>query len=320
MKKFLNSLLVLVIVFAVIFVLAKDLILKTAIEQSITRLTGFNTTIASLHYSFPSTIHIKGLEVQNPPGFQDKTFVNIPEIYGALKLGELLQSKKIHLPEVRLNIQEVHIEKNAKGVSNVEMLSSVGGQATAPKPVVSIPPADEKRLPFQLDRLELTIRNVSYEDRSGIIGAAPIPGKRIAVDVNVQKEIFNNITNAKTLVNLILVKVLNSATLGRILNIDPKQLLGDNVGKALSSGQTILTTQAAAVTTQVSGIANKAVTQVNDSEVAKKASALVGSTAGKAENILGATAGAAKTQVSGLLGKLKTLESGTANKSTEQTQ
>jgi hypothetical protein len=305
MQKILGAILGILIVLVAGVVLAKDIILKTAIEQSVTHVTGFKTTIHSLKYNLPSTIHIEGLQIRNPQGFEAETLIQMPEIFAHLELQQLLSSKKIHLPEVRLNIQEVHIEKNPQGVSNIELLSSVGGKQPTPAKPAETKPAGEA-MPFQLDKLVLTIRNVTYADRSGLIAKAPLPGKALAVDLNVQEEVFTNITDPKMLVNLILVKILNSATLGRILNIDPKQLLGDNAAQILNSGQQVLNQQVA----RVGALADQATTQVLDNQVTKKAEALVGSSATEAKKVLGSTTGAAKEQVSGLFGKIKSLQPG----------
>ncbi len=318
MSKILGSILAILVAVVIVLALAKDAIIKTVMEQAVTGMTGFKTTVESVKYDFPSTIQISGLDIKNPQGFKAKTFVNIPEIFVSLHLSELIKSRKIHLPEVRLNLQEVNIEKNEKGVSNVELLTSVGGkqgQTQAPEQ-----PAQIKKvaLLFQLDRLVLTIRNVSYEDRSGLIGSAPIPGKKLAVDLNVQQEVFTNITDPQQLVNVILVKILNSATLGRILNIDPSKLLGDNVNKVLMSGQELVNQQAAVVTKQVGNLANQATSAVGDNQVTQKAEALVHGSLDGAKNVLGDTAGSAKDQVSGLFGKLKALQPG--DKTAEKTQ
>lgn len=309
MGKIIGSILGILILLAVVVVVGRNTILKVAIEQSVTRVTGFKTTVQEIKYDLPSTILIKGLDIKNPKGFEAETFVNIPEIYASLNAGELISAKKVHLPEVRLNIQEVHIEKNAEGVSNVELLSSVGGKPAAagkPAPAKPAPTGKQEVTPLQLDKLVLTIRDVSYEDRSGLIGKAPLPGKKLAVDVNVKEEVFMNITDPKALVNLILAKILNSATLGRILDIDPKQLLGDNAQQILNSGQQLLTENAA----KLGDVAGQASSMVTNSEVTKKAEALVGDSAATAKNVLGNTTTAAKDQVSGLFGKLKTLQPG----------
>ena len=102
---------------------------------------------------------IQGLKIKNPPGFEQKVFADVPEIFVSLDLGPLLRGELLHLPEVRLHVQEINIEKNEKGVSNVSLLSAVGGQAKkAP------PPVPGKSMPFMLDRLELFTQAVSLGD------------------------------------------------------------------------------------------------------------------------------------------------------------
>ncbi|HXV28097.1 MAG TPA: AsmA family protein [bacterium] len=295
--KFLRFLLIVLIVLAVFLFVAKDWVIKAGIEQGVTALTGFKTSVKSLKYDFPSTIHIKELKIRNPKGFEEETFASIPEIYISLVLSELLQGKRLHLPEVRLNVQEIHLEKNKEGVSNVELLSSVGGKP-GEKPAAKPKEEGEKKppMPFLLDRLELSVRDVSYEDRSAVMGVAPVPGKKIAVDLNLQNQVFTDITDPLVLVNVILMKILNSATFGKLLNINPQDLLGENLTGVLSSGQELVGKQAAAVTQQLGSVTGGAASAVTESETAKKAGSLVGD-----------SLGGAKDQVSGLFGKIKSL-------------
>ncbi len=293
MKKFLSILIAFVVVAAVFLILAKDWVIKAAMEQAVTHLTGFKTTVDSLKYDFPSTIQIQGLEVQNPKGFEEKIFASIPEIYISLVLPEILQGKRTHLREVRLNVQEVHIEKNKEGVSNVELLSSVGGkpgQKPQAKPERQEKAEKKPPMPFLLERMELSVRNVSYEDHSGLVGIAPVPGKKLAVDLNLQNEVFTNITDPLVLVNVVLVKILNSATFGKLLNISPSDLLGENLTGVLSSGQEFVGQQATALREQVGTV---------QSDVTKQA-----------ESLVGETTSSAKEQVSGLFGKIKSFAPG----------
>jgi hypothetical protein len=305
MKLIRNLLVFLVVTVAVVF-LARNAILKAAIEQGVTVVTGFKTTVAGIKYDFPSRIHIQGLEIQNPAGFNEKVFTNIPEIYVDLILPELLQGKGLHLPEVRLNLQEVHIEKNEKGVSNIELLSSVGGSQTKPSGAPAKPAPGEKKpaLPFQLDKLELTIRNVSFEDRSGLLGAATVVPKKVSVDLNVNKEIFTNIADPMTLVNVIVMKIVKGATFGNLLNLDPSKLMNESLSSAMSSGQEMLNKQTAALQQQTSALLQSQTTQ--------KAGALLDSSLQSTQGALGDTTAAAKEKLSGLFGKVKSLQSGEA--------
>ncbi len=310
MKLIRNLLIFLVVIVAVAF-LMRNTILKAAIEQGVTSVTGFKTKVDSVKYDFPSTIQIQGLEIQNPAGFKEKVFTSIPEIYADLVFLELVQGKRIHLREVRLSLQEIHIEKNEKGVSNIELLSSVGGSQAKPGGPAKPAPAEKKpAMPFLLEKLELTIRNVSYEDHSGALGAAPVVPKRVAVDLNVDKELFANIQDPQTLVNLIVVKIVRGATFGNLLNLSPDKLLGENFNAIMSSGQQLIGQQAQALQNQLGSVSNQATSLVNQSQVAQKAGALVDSSMQNAQGALGDSATAAKDKLSGLFGKVKSLQSG----------
>lgn len=312
MKKFLSSLFILILAVVVFVAVGKDWILKTAIEQGVTRITGFHTEVASLKFNFPSTIHIQGLKIENPSSFKEKTFVDIPEIYVSVVLDEVLKGKRIHLPEVRLNIQEVNLEKNEKGISNVELLSSIGGGGAAKQNAPATGSKKEQKqlsMPFLLEKLVLTIRTVSYDDRSGLVGAVPIPGKKLKIDLNVEQQVFENITDPNALVNLILAKVLNSATLGRLMNIDPQALIGDSLSGVKNAGTELIGKSSEYAAKGIEDVTSQAKNLADKTEVTRKAEALLGTTAGKTTEALGDAAGAAKHQVSGLLGKLKSAAS-----------
>ncbi len=296
MKKRIISFVLALVVGIPFLAVAKDVLLKLAAEQIVTRITGFKTTLSSLHYGIPSTIQIKGLKIENPSEFQERTFVNIPEIYGSLSLSELIQHKRIHLPEVRLNVQEVHIEKNAQGVSNVEKLASVAKQ---PQKAQAKPTETKKpSMLFQLDRLELTVHQVTYEDRSGILGGKGIPNK-IAMDLRLDKEVVTNIASPDILVSIILAKILNGATLGRVLNIDTDQLVKNSLSTAAA--------QTAALTKQLTNVTGQAVTLINQTEVTKKTEAVLKDSVNGTKEVLGATTGHAKERVTNLFGKVGSL-------------
>lgn len=304
MKKILTFLLLFIIAVPVLAFIFRDALLEAAITKGVTAVTGFKTEAGRVRFAFPSTVHIEGLKIHNPKskGFNQDIFVSIPEIYGSLNLNALLKEKKIHLPEVRLNIAEVNIEKNKEGVSNVQMLSSLGGTPGATKPA---PTTAEKQeaMPFQLDLFELTIRRVSYADQSGMLpsvpGAKMLPKEitgatskvggmvpdRLAVDLNVEKKQFRNITDPKALVNLIVVEVLRGTTFGNLMNLNPEAIMKDTFAGAVGLGKGVVTGSL--------GQGSKLI----DAGAAKTGEALKGT--------LGDVSGEAASQVKGMFGKLK---------------
>lgn len=284
MKKLLISILIIVLVVFAVLLVAKDLILKTAVEQAVTVVTGFKTTLTSFSYQLPSTIQIKGLRIENPAEFEGRTFVEIPEIYASLSLSELLNQKRIHLSEVRLNIQEVYIEKNPQGVSNVSKLTAVANQ-TKKGPVKPAP--SKPGMPFQLDRLELTVRHLTYNDRSNLLAQGGVPSK-LSVDLRLEKEVLTNITKPEALVAIIVGRVLNAATLGRVLNIDVDQLVRNSLSDVTEIGKTV----GQRAVNELGNAAIQATDLVNKTQVAS--------------TVTDATE-KAKEQVSGLLGKIGSL-------------
>ncbi|MFA6601097.1 MAG: hypothetical protein WCU74_08825, partial [Candidatus Omnitrophota bacterium] len=229
MKKFFSTLLLLIVILVAALFVAKDLVIKVAAETAVTAVTGFKTEIGYLKYQFPSTLEIRDLKILNPQGFEQPVFTQIPEIFVSVNLKQILKGQAIHLPEIRFALQEVNLEKNKAGVSNISLLSSAAqkGQGTAGPKQPAGPAKQGKAMPFQLDRFELTIRNIRYQDRSMVV---PV---NLVTDLKVEKQVFENITDPQALVNLILLKIVNGTSFGN-LGISP-DLLQNGLTGAMSS-------------------------------------------------------------------------------------
>lgn len=275
---------VLAILVALVFLL-RNWILKTTVEAAVSGLTGFKTDIEVFRYDFPATLEIRELTIRNPGRFENKIFAKIPEVYIDLSLSELLRRERLHLRGMKLRIQEIHIEKNSQGITNIALLRSAGGGDAQNKEAPSeksTQPAPT--MPFLLERLELTLRNVSFEDRSPakLAPSAVVPD-RISVDLKVEKEIFENIRSPQVLLSLILLKIVQGTTFGNLLGLSPDKLK-DSLTQALGSGREIF----GETTGQVGEQTGDLVSQV------------VGT-----KNKLRDKAGDAREQVLGLFAKLK---------------
>ncbi len=292
---------------------AQDLILKNVLERVVTGLTGFNTTVGSIHYQFPATLHIQKLLIENPAEFREKTFADIPEIYVSVDLPEIISAKRIHLPEIRLNIQEVNLEKNKDGKTNAQLLASVAEAKTEKRETATASESEKKSMPFALDRFELTMRHVSYADQGSLIPGANMAGKflseagasttlgpkKMSVDLKVQKEVFTDIHDPAALVNLILLKIMYGTTFGKVLGLNPKQLLSGTLGETWTSGEEMLK--------QTSGLVeqslNEVVSQINPNTLKKTASSL----GTEATGTINDAAGEVKNQLGGLFKKVKSV-------------
>ena len=279
--KLIAFLLILLLVVGGFVVAAKDAIAKLAFVSAVEGLTGFDTTVGSLHFDFAKAlIHLEGLTLLNPPQYEKRVFAEVPEIYFQMDLPALLRKERVHIQELRLSVQELNIEKTPQGVSNISLLTSV--KKSQKKTAAAPPPSAKKKgLPFRLDRLELTMRRVSYNDRSSLVP------KKIGLDVHVQNQVFEGIEDPKSIVNIILMKVMRIAPLEN-LGVNPAEIqnqlkssvqtLGDLGGRVLTEGGAQLTEKGEVVGSTIY-------------ETGKETAAQVGS--------------AAKEEIGNLFGKLR---------------
>ena len=92
------------------------------------------------------------------------------------------------------------------GVSNVSLLSALWRRpSAAPRPA-----GPRKKTPFRLDRFELTMRRISYLDRSGLVP------KKLSVDAHVEKQVFEGITDPKSILNIIVMKAVAKSPIGTL--------------------------------------------------------------------------------------------------------
>lgn len=309
MKKFLFTVVLLLAALIAAILVFQDAILKTAVEQAVSRLTGFPTTVHSIHYTFPETINVRGLKIKNPDGFEKQVFADIPEIYISLSLGEILHKEKMHLREVRLNIQEVNIERNKQGVTNLQKLSSVGQQASGGQSKPAPKPAKGEKMPFLLDRFVLTLRRVSFDNRGGVVPGIPVGGSASA-DLRVDNQVFTNINDPLILVNLVVMKIVYGTTFGRLAGLDPTKLLGEGLQGTFQNGEQLFKNTAGMVTGQVGSLANQATGELGN--LTAPAGSLAGKATGYAGTATDKLAGGLNegiSGVSGIFGKLKSTAS-----------
>ena len=73
---------------------------------------------------FTQQAGIYGLKVHNPEGFREETLASVPEISVRYDLGALLKGQ-IHIVELRLNLDEITVERNAHGKFNLTELKAM---------------------------------------------------------------------------------------------------------------------------------------------------------------------------------------------------
>lgn len=226
MKKYLT---ILVIIFVAIFViaLAKDLIIKAAVEKGAEIVTGLKLRMGSLNVGvLRPVVDIRNFKLLNPPNFPDRNMVDIPEIYVNYDLPAIMGGT-MHLPEMRLNLKEFTVVKNAKGELNLDALRAVQAHKSGKSPSQE---AKGKAPAIKIDSLKLSIGKVVYKDYSK--GGVP-DIKEFNINLN---ESYSNINDPYSLATLIMVKALMNTSIASLTKFDLKGMQG-TVGDTLASAQ-----------------------------------------------------------------------------------
>lgn len=208
------------IVFAVLIALffGKNMIIKTSVSAGVKAMTGLKLSIGSMNVGvFKSLIGINELKLHNPQGFEDDLMIDLTEIYVDYNLGAFMGGKA-HLEEVRLNLKEFLVVKNADGQLNLDSLKVV--KETEGEEVEKDNEKKEKtEMPdLQIDLLDMKIGTVIYKDYS-----KGTPPKERVFNVNINER-YENITDPQSFVRLIILKALKNTTIASLTNFDLEKL------------------------------------------------------------------------------------------------
>ncbi len=234
MKK-IRTVLIVLLVFILLIIVGKNVIVKAAVTTGVKAVTGLDLEIKKMKIGLVnSLIGIEGLKLYNPNGFEDPVMVDIPEVYINYRMGAFLK-KKIHLEEVRLYLREVVVAKNKDGELNLDALTSIGGTKEVKEGVEKKKEASPEKSPpeIQIDFLKLKIDKVYYKDYSK--GDTPSI-KEFNVNIDAR---YENITDPKSLVNIIVVKALANTTISSLTNFDLGPLAEGFKGSVKGAGDVL---------------------------------------------------------------------------------
>lgn len=231
------------IIVSIIFVLlvavffGKNLIVKTSVKAGVKAMTGLKLNIKSMNVGIlNSLIGINGMQLFNPPGFVDELMVDLPEIYVDYDLGAFIK-RKIHLEEVRLNLKEFSVIKNEKGELNLDSLRVVEEKKEEKVEGEEKKEKEKTKMPeLLIDVLELKIGKVVYKDYS-----KGTPPKSKEFNVNIDER-YENITNPRAFISLIIVKALKNTTIARLTNFNLGALQENVAGKLEDTTQKVMET------------------------------------------------------------------------------
>lgn len=278
--KWIMRLLVLLLVIFVVLVFARNVIVKTAVENGVAVVTGMPLSMKKLDLNLTDTsVDIEGLTVKNPAGFHDTVLVDIPKILVDYNLTDILKGK-IHVENLEFELRQFSVVKNEKGMLNLDSLKALQKAQKPSKPAVT---KEGKVMPFQIDRFRLRVDKASYVDFSR--------GKQTMQDFNIKlDETYRDITDPNKFVALIVVKVMARTPLALLSGFNLSGLQGS-----------------------VSGIMGSA-TEMAGEYASKGLDALKSTTAGATTGIVGEASGTMKETASTVAGGVKSAASSIKNK------
>jgi hypothetical protein len=232
-----KSFIIISIIFALLAAIyfGKNLMIKTSVSAGVKAMTGLKLSIKSMNVGILNTlIGINGMQLFNPPGFADKLMVDLPEVYVDYDLGAFIKGK-VHLEEVRLDLKEFSVIRNEKGELNLDSLRVV--EEKKEEKEEGKEEEEKAEMPeIQIDVLELKIGKVVYKDYSK---GTPAKSKEFNVNIN---ERYENITNPRSFISLIIVKALKNTTIASLTNFNLRALEGDISEKLKETTQKVMET------------------------------------------------------------------------------
>ena len=146
---------------------------------------------------FTRKILIKDLTIENPPGFEKSSLLNISQIVVQYDLAALLKAN-LHMPLVLVDLKELIVVKNKQGQLNVDALKILHPKE---KKKIEIPP-------FMITELKLNAGQVIYKDYTK--GTSP---EVLVYDVDLKNKSFKNIDSVPKLATVVITQALGRTAL-----------------------------------------------------------------------------------------------------------
>ena len=206
---------ILLILFAVsaLLFLAKGTIAKMAVSAGVRSVTGLGLRVQRMEVGvFRSRVIVRGLKVLNPAGFPEEVMADLPEIYVDYDLPALFRGTA-HLTEMRLELKELIVVKNAAGALNLNSIKTVQ-KAKQEGPAQPAQANAGKKPAVRIDDLHLKIGKVVYKDYTR---GSPPQIQEFPVHLDQR---YRNITDPMELGSLVVSRALVNTTIASLANFD----------------------------------------------------------------------------------------------------
>ena len=208
-----------ILLFLAVLILGASLSSKFILTKALESAIGAPVKISKFHFDlFSSQVGIYGLEIKNPLGFQEPTLASLPELFIQVNLPAFFQNR-VHIREIRLNLDEITVERNSNGAVNLTEIGAVKKPRTEPaegRTPGGVSPSEPQRptpaqkagpTNVQIDKVVLSLGRARYVDRGG---ASPTIR---TFSLEIKNAVLRNVTNPAEITQQIVIKTLQRAGL-----------------------------------------------------------------------------------------------------------
>ncbi len=214
--KFIKKLLFVIVILIVLIVIGRNIIVRYGAPLG-ARVVGIKMSLGKVNIGLTDAlIGIKDIQVKNPKGFPKGNMVEIKEIYIDPVVAGFLKDK-IHLVEIRFDLDNLVIIKNEKGEFNFNKLTQAKKKQDGEPDEEEPAEKDEKKSKkkeFQIDLMKLRLGTVVYKDYSD----GPEP-KITTFKINLDEE-YEDITNPAMIGSIIFSKIMMNTSLSKLTGIN----------------------------------------------------------------------------------------------------
>ena len=243
MLKCTKILLILILIFILIVAFFRNSLCRFIIYSSVAKATGLKLFIKDLNLDvLNNSLYMQGITLFNPPEFKNKILGRANEISLKYDLLSFLGGR-LHLPQVKADIDEVNIIRDAKGNSNVVAFKKGRRPKVKAGPLKGPAPSQRKtesrkkaiRPKFLIDRLEIVLGKVTFIDYRAGIGESAVIVFKVSGPC-----VFRNVSDLGYVVDSVSAKGGFKSLLNNLLEIIPEEAIKNTTNALKKRIKTLL--------------------------------------------------------------------------------
>lgn len=187
MKKFILAVFVILAVLLIGVIFARNIIVKSLLEGGIKNSIDQKITIGNVDVGiFEAKARFDKVEIYNPEGYKEKLLADVHELYIKYALADIIKGY-VHLPELKIDIKEMNVEKDSAGVLNLEHFAPRTKGAEKKK-------KEKEEEKFLINKMDLEIDKIRYRDNT------KTPPDEKEFDINF-KRTFTNVDSINVVIS-----------------------------------------------------------------------------------------------------------------------